>query len=427
MSSQSQIAARPILKSRLNSIKSPRPTGKQVSLKVPSSPRPPSSKVHFPPTPTISIIFETHANEVYDRTSIVVSPSSTAIPWSKKNKFNISGRATAADIFCTPITEEGSKAEAFIKGGSSSSDYSDSEESDTLPELADATQANARSVRFAASPLRSPIPGRRTKFDLEKALSFLPHPPASLYPTSYPVSPYPRSPSFDPRSPSSDKDNKKGFGVIREATRVQLPALRRDNTTKPKVTVTAAKKASHTPRRRPAQLNLDTLTVPKIATTSPSVRFAPPGLLPVSPVPPRSINAVLDESESSDSGDSDSDSEEGRSLRAAFWRSMTLEKKNGGSTDGAAAAVTSIEAQALVSPAIASPFPVFLYKNLRSPALAPRKSRASAGDFMGNAGGFAGLMSPNTLGKNLEALTSPAPKDPAAAFTSFASAFASVA
>jgi hypothetical protein len=70
-----------------------------------------------------------------------------------------------------------------------------------------------------------------------------------------------------------------------------------------------------------------------------------------------------------------------------------------------------VDAQALVSPAMASPFPVFLYKNIKSPAL-PRKSRASAGDFMGN--GMVGL----------EGLTSPAPKDPMAAFTSFGAAFA---
>jgi hypothetical protein len=426
MSSQSLNVARPILKSRLNSIKSPRPTGKQVSLKVPSSPRAPSSKVHFPPTPTISIIFETHANEVYDRTSIVVSPSSTAIPWSKKNRLNISGRATVADIFCTPVSEVGSKVESLVKG--SASDYSDSEESDAVPEL-DNTTANARTVRFAASPLRSPIPGRRSQFDLDKALSFLPHAPASPYPTAYPVSPYPRSPSFDPRSPSSDKGNKKGFGVTREA-RVHLPTLKRETTTasdnKPKAAAPAAsKKGSFTPRRRPAQLNLDTLTVPTTAIKSPPMRFAPPGL-PVSPMPARSINAVLDESDSGSDSDSDS---EGRSLRAAFWRSVTLEKRSSlttttppnGGADGAAATLLP---ESLVSPALASPFPVFLYKNLRSPAL-PRKSRASAGDFMGNAA-FS-LMSPNTLGKNLEALTSPAPKDPAAAFTSFASAFATLA
>jgi len=361
------------------------------------------------------------------------------MPWSqKKNRFNISGRATVADIFCTPVTEVGSKAEAIVKG--SSSDYSDSEESDAVSEL-DNTASNARTVRFATSPLRSPIPGRRSKFDLDKALSFLPHAPASPFSISYPVSPYPRSPSFDPRSPSSDKGSKKGFGVNREA-RVQLPTLKRE-TTASKAAPAAAKKGSFTPRRRPAQLNLDTLTVPTATTeTASNVPFAPPGL-PVSPVPVRSINAVLDESESDSGSDSDSDSE-GRSLRAAFWRSVTLEKRSSltttttppnGGADGAAATLlldvpksdnsaTSVEAQSLVSPALASPFPVFLYRNLRSPAL-PRKSRASAGDFMGNAS--FGLMSPNTLGKNLEALTSPAPKDPAAAFTSFASAFATLA
>jgi len=372
MSAQTLNVARPILKSTLNSIKSPRPAGNQISLRVPASPRP-SSKVHFPPTPTISVIFETHANEVYDRTAIIVSPTSCAIPWSQKNKFNIA-RATMADIFCTSPSEGISREESLIKGGAAAA-TSDSEESDdSVPEL-----RAGGTVRFALQLPTSPIPGKRSKFDLEKALSFLP----------YPGSPYLRSsPSFDPRSPSTDKDTSKGFGVIREA-----PARLGSNA------LTVPKAGAGGGRRRPAQLKLDTVAVPS------SVRFAPPGL-PVSPSPPRSINSILDESDSGSDSESDS---ENRSLRAAFWRSVTLEK--GSSSTSSVGSGGEVDAQALVSPAMASPFPVFLYKNIKSPAL-PRKSRASAGDFMGN--GMVGL----------EGLTSPAPKDPMAAFTSFGAAFA---
>jgi len=399
MSSQTLNVARPILKSSLASIKSPRPASKQRSLRVPSSPSVVASKVHFPPTPTISVIFETHANELYDRTAIVVSPTSHAIPWSEKNaKFSLGARATMADIFCTPQVEAPSKVESLIKGSSAAVDYSDSEESDSVSEM-----VKTRSVKFAVQPPVSPIPGKRSKFDLEKALSFLP----------YPVSPYPRSPSFDPRSPSTDKENlmkPKGFGVNRDTW---VPAVRRGEPEKTGNTL-AVPKASSATRRRPAQLNLDEIAPP------PMVRFAPPGL-PVSPVAPPSINSVLDSDSDSDSG-SDSDGE-GRSLRAAFWRSVKLEKNGSAASSLKSSPTGSVEAQSLVSPALASPFPVFLYKNLKSPAL-PRKSRANAGDFMGSSMvGFGSCMSPTTLNKNLQGLTSPAVKDPQAGFTSFAAAF----
>jgi len=305
-----------------------------------------------------------------------------------------------ADIFCTPAVESPSKVESLIKGGSAAMECSDSEESDSVPEM-----VRSNKVRFAVQAPVSPLPGKRSKFDLEKALSFLP----------YPVSPYPRSPSFDPRSPSTDKENMmkpKGFGVNRDARvpRRAAPApIKTGNTL-------AVPKATTATRRRPAQLNLDNIT----PIAAPTVRFAPPGL-PVSPVATPSINSVLD-SDAEDSGSESESDGEGRSLRAAFWRSVQLEKTSAASS-AQSSAPGSVEAQALVSPALASPFPVFLYKNLKSPAL-PRKSRANAGDFMGASVGFGSCMSPTTLGKNLQGLTSPAVNDPKAAFTSFAAAFA---
>jgi hypothetical protein len=260
---------------------------------------------------------------------------------------------------------------------------SDSESSDDSDGYVAPKPTSGLSVKFALHAPPSPIPSAQSKEDIEKALAFLP----------YPLSPYPRSFSKDKKAPSQGKENNvKGEGrrEAKRTTSLAVPAPQGR-------TVTPARPAqSRRVLRRPAELNL---------AEPPLLR--PPGLGPVLSSVPESpalteIRLDVPSSVTPSGGRSEGSSE----LSAAFWLSVSVEE---------------IPEDEL---APTSPF-LFGRKDgsVWSPGL-PRKTRASASDGLL----LASIFSPGPAAETFDAeaqlagLTSPAPHDPIAGFTSFTTA-----
>jgi hypothetical protein len=339
------------------------------------SPAPLSAHVHFPATPGMAATFAAHSPNTYDRAPISVAPNPCELPSRGDRVYNLE------DIFSPNKAQFGfekAKYPTDVTFHDSITSILESSESSDESDSYVYTKPKSGSVKFALHAPPSPIPRAQSKEEIEKALSFLP----------YPLSPYPRS---------SGKENNAKKTLSPEKGEVRREVKRANSLAVPSPqgrTVTPARPAqSKRVQRRPAELNL---------LEPPLMR--PPGLGPtLSSVPesPRSAEMSLDvpSSVTGSGGESEGSSE----LSAAFWLAVTVEE----ASDDEGAGPTS-------------PF-VFGRKDgsLWSPGL-PRKSRASSTDMMISRSIFSPAA--ETFGDNLASVTSPAPNDPIATFTSFTTA-----
>lgn len=344
------------------------------------SPAPLSAHVHFPATPAMAATFATHSPNTYDRTPIRVAPNSCELPprgdrvyEPLENIFSPNKAKFAFRKAKYPSDITFQESIASILESSESSDESDGCVY-TKP------KSSSMSVKFALHAPPSPIPRAQSKQEIEKALTFLP----------YPLSPYPRS------SDKEEGDNAKKV-VSAEKSEMRREVKRANSLVVPSPegrTVTPGRPAqSKRVLRRPAELNL-----------SEAPLMLPPGLgqvlssVPESPAVSADISLDVPSSVTGSGGNSEGSSE----LSAAFWLSVSVEE--------------APEEEGLVSPML------FGRKDgsLWSPGL-PRKSRASS-DMMPSRFLFSPAAGTFDDASNFASITSPAPNDPIAKFTSFTAA-----
>lgn len=341
---------------------------KKDSTTVCLSPAPRSAHVHFPATPAMAATFVTHSPKSYDRTSIRVQPNPCKIPARGDKVYQLE------DIF-SPKKSGFKKAKYptdVTFHDSITSILESSESSDESDSHVYMKPKSSASVKFALHAPPSPIPRAQSKEEIEKALTFLP----------YPLSPYPGKENNAKKTLSPEK------GLVRrdvkQANTLAVPSPKGR-------TVTPARPQSKRVIRRPTELNLE---------EPPLMR--PPGLWPVlSSVPESPVDICLDvpSSVSAGGGESEGSSE----LSAAFWLSVTVEGPEDEEVGPASTFVFGRKDGGL---------------QLWSPGL-PRKSRASSTDMMTRS-----IFSPaaETFNDSSLAITSPAPHDPIASFSSFTTA-----
>jgi len=272
-------------KSALKSDKRPPPLNQDdlepllsATLKVQFSPAMLSPHVKFPRTPP----------------PVAKSPSGVYSPLTSNGRKGRSKTPSSlGDNYAIQYAFETSKLPADVPTATfdrplpskfSSSESTSSWSSDSDDSLSD-SKSRQRSVRFSLPTPHSPIPGARTQEEIDRALSFLPHPGSPFV-----RSPNPKLSRIKTALNGSGNDHSKKVG---------------HNPPKPKAV------------RRPAEL-----VVPDMN----DLRFAPPGLIgrrkltPVEESPMSTPSAVAECASSDDNTDSTTST-----LSRAFWGSVTVQ------------------------------------------------------------------------------------------------------
>lgn len=201
---------------------SPRPILKQSARRAPNTPL----AVHFPPSPSLTThTFATHSRTAYDRSPIVVSPNSCALP-----ERGCPGRTYMLDEASTPTPMMPKRGHPYggrdlhpraIALNAARQQQEDAGRSLLPPLIPDLSSESDESDGFASPPLEPSyhpqssymyglaIPQDKfTSVDIDmygpgsfssSALSFLPHPPSSPTRYNHELSPYDEPLSSKPK------------------------------------------------------------------------------------------------------------------------------------------------------------------------------------------------------------------------------------
>jgi hypothetical protein len=351
-----------------------------ASLKVQFSPALLSPHVHFPRTPPPTSPFANRTSKGLDRKSPIVTITAYSNNDDDKSKLKVVECEQVQYAVETTKLPADVPTATFDHSKFSSSDSSASDSDDYT-----AVKPRQRSVRFSIPAPISPIPRARTKEEIDRAMSFLPHP----------LSPYAGSPRMNSKAGSHPKT-----------------------------------KNSHRPMElfvpKPGHLDVPQFDPPGLA-----------GLAKLSPVEesPRTPAVTIE----CPSGDEASDSTVS-TLNNAFWGSVSVEsspveenKALNSLSDSPLPRVLrdslmdslkgslkvnhpAMPAPALLSPQVSSPYPLFLFgrndATFWTPEVPRVKSRMRHSNRMDGQSPF----SPATtaiIASAFNSMTSPAPNDPA--------------